>query len=57
MQQTIISMPESYWELSAGFWKIKKEWLAMAKKREDKIIAKKGDTLLVIGDLSNHPKK
>ena len=49
----IISMPLSYWEDRLNFWGIKKDWLEAAQKREDKVIARKGDTLLVIGNASN----
>lgn len=53
IKQSVISMPKSYWDLNAGFWKIKPEWIREAEHR-DGVIAKLSDgTILKIGNDSN----
>jgi len=53
-QQTVISLPISYWEMHTGFWKISPELLKEAQGRQDKIIGRiKDGTLLKIGGESN----
>lgn len=53
IKQSVISMPKSYWELHAGYWKLKPEWIQQAESRGG-VIAKLGDgTILKIGNESN----
>jgi hypothetical protein len=50
----IISMPLSYWEMHAGFWKLTPQDLKDAMKREDKIIGRlRNGDIIKIGNESN----